>query len=214
MSLRVVLADDHPVILLGARAMIESSGVGQVVAQVSNPDELMATLASTHCDVLVTDFAMPGSRQTDGYTLIKQLRRQYPHLPIVVLTMMNNPATLRRLATAGVLGLLEKGASTEELPVAILAAAKRRPYFSAALRQKIEEAEGTVTGYGGDVRLSPREMEVIRLLASGKNVTEIAKDMHRSITTISRQKGDAMRKLGISSNAELYAYAREHGLGS
>ncbi|RPE81574.1 response regulator transcription factor [Vulcaniibacterium tengchongense] len=213
MSLRVVLADDHPVVVMGVRAVIESSGVGRVVAEAANPDELMAVLAATPCDVLITDFAMPGSRQVDGYSMIGLLRRQFPDLPIVLLTMMNNPATLRRVAAAGVLGLVEKGAAMEELPAAIQSAARGRPYFSASLRQKIEEAEGSTAGYG-EVRLSPRETEVVRLLASGLTVTQIAERLHRSVTTISRQKGDAMRKLGITSDAELYAYAREHGLGS
>jgi two-component system, NarL family, captular synthesis response regulator RcsB len=118
---------------------------------------------------------------------------------------------VRAVAAAGVLGIIEKGASLEELPIAIQAVTKGRTYFSKELRQRIEEADGQGHGFG-QAKLSPRESEVLRLLASGKSVGEVAELLSWSISTISRQKTDAMRKLGITSDADLFHYARDHGL--
>lgn len=211
MRLRIIIADDHPVVRMGARMVIETSGVGDVVAEVSSTDELMDVLAAQPCDVLVTDFSMPGGQQADGFALIEILRRRFPEVPILLLSMASNLGILRMVASAGVLGLVDKGSSLDELPLAIQTVHRGAPYISRILKERIAEL-GTAEVTGDAMKPpSPREMEVLRLLASGLTVTQIAEQLHRSITTISRQKGDVMRKLGLKNDAELFEYLRSDG---
>ncbi len=213
MRLRIILADDHPVVRIGARALIESSGVGEVTAEANNPDELLHALEDHPCDVLVTDFAMPGGQQPDGFAMLGLIRRRHPDLPILMLSMANNLGILRMAVSAGVLGLIDKASSLDELPQALQTVHRGAPYVSRGLKERIAELGSESVAAGGK-QPSPREIEVLRLLASGLSVTEIAAQLSRSVTTISRQKGDAMRKLGISNDAELFEFLRNGGISS
>ena len=213
MRLRVILADDHPVVRIGARALIEGSGVGEVTAEANSPDELLQALEDHPCDVLVTDFSMPGSQQPDGFAMLELIRRRHPNLPILLLSMANNLSILRLVVSAGVLGLIDKASSLDELPQALQTVHRGAPYVSKGLKKRIAEL-GSETVAAGSKQPSPREAEVLRLLASGLSVTEIATHLNRSKTTISRQKGDAMRKLGISNDAELFEFLRDEGISN
>lgn len=212
MRLRIILADDHPVVRIGARALIESSGVGEVVAEANGTDQLMQALEVQPCDVLVTDFAMPGGQQPDGFAMLGLIRRRHPNLPILMLSMANNLGILRMVASAGVLGLIDKASSLDELPLALQTVHRGQPYVSRGLKERIAELGSEAVSGGSGKPPSPREMEVLRLLASGLSVTQIAAQLNRSVTTISRQKGDAMRKLGIGNDAELFEFLRNEGL--
>jgi two-component system capsular synthesis response regulator RcsB len=215
MSLRIALSDDHPVVRAGVRALLETaSGLNEdwkVVAEAANADELLNLLAETPLDLLITDFSMPGSRAGDGLTLIGMIRRRYPDLPVIVLTMISNVPVLRAIADAGVRGLLDKAAAATELPNVVRSVMQGREYYGEALRSALE-------GSGGEreehLALSPRETEVLRLFVAGNSVSEIAAKLHRSKQTISRQKTDAMNKLGLKNDLEIYDYARSMGLVS
>lgn len=213
MRIRVILADDHPVLRVGVRTIIESSGVGDVVAEASSADELIALLATTDCDVLVTDFSMPGGPQADGFAMLSLIRRRYPDLPILLLSMASNPSILNMAASAGVLGLLDKASSLDELPLALQIVYRGTPYVSKSLQDRIAES-GSEAVIGAGKKPSPREMEVLRLLASGLSVTQIALQLHRSVTTVSRQKTNAMRKMGIDNDAQLFEFLRNQGFSS
>lgn len=215
MSLRIALSDDHPVVRAGVRALLETaSGLNEdwkVVAEAANADELLNLLAEIQLDLLITDFSMPGSRAGDGLTLIGMIRRRYPDLPVIVLTMISNVPVLRAIADAGVRGLLDKAAAATELPNVVRSVMQGREYYGEALR-------GVLEGSGGEreehLALSPRETEVLRLFVAGNSVSEIAAKLHRSKQTISRQKTDAMDKLGLKNDLEIYDYARSMGLVS
>ena len=209
MSLRIIIADDHPVVRIGTKSVIESSGVGHVVAEASSVDELLAALKAHPCDVLVTDYSMPGGGQPDGFAMIGQVRRHYPDLPVLMLSVSNNLAILRMVVATGVLGLVDKTSSMDELPLAIQTVQRGVPYVSLTLKERID-AIGTNSVEEGEAKpLSPRELEVLRLLGSGMTVKEIALHLHKSVSTISRQKGDAMLKLGLKGDAELFDYLRD-----
>lgn len=213
MTLRVVLADDHPIVLLGSRMLIEQGGT-TVVGEARNPQELLLILSSTECDVLVTDFAMPGEGHADGLAMLGLIRRKYPELPIVVLTNMSNVGVLRSILGEGVRGIVEKGAEMGELPVAIRSAAKGAVYLSDKLRRNLEEQGFTAKEGATPARLTAREMEVVRMLASGLSPAEVSQALHRTVKTVSWTKISAKRKLGLKSDAELYEYARSHQLTS
>jgi two-component system capsular synthesis response regulator RcsB len=209
--LNIMIADDHPVVRIGARATIESSGIGTVSAEATNVDELLDLLAANDCDVLVTDLSMPGSRHADGYVMVERICRNHPDLPVLVLSMSCNVNILRMVMATGVRGMLDKAASMAELPTAIQSIHKGGTYLSSSLRKLTAEA-GWHRALGlGTKPLSPREVEVLRLLAKGLRVKEIALKLNRGITTISKQKSDAQRKLGIRNDVELFDFLSREG---
>ena len=209
MSLRIIIADDHPVVRIGTRAVIESSGVGRVVGEADSAQALMTLLASQPCDLLVTDYSMPGSPQADGFAMIGMIRRRHPDLPVLMLSVSSNLAILRMVLDSGVLGLVDKSSSMDELPQAIQSVYRGQPYISRSLRERVEAAGSWRMREGDGKPLSPREVEVLRLLGTGMTVKEISLLLHKSVSTISRQKGDAMLKLGLKGDAELFDYLRD-----
>jgi two-component system capsular synthesis response regulator RcsB len=214
LKLRIVLADDHPFVLLGIRATFSMDENLEVVAEAASAAELLRLLAYTPCDVLVTDFAMPeqGLQAEDGLRLIKRLRRDWPAISIVVLTSMSNVAILRSILAAGAMSLLNKVESMDELAAAVRFAGVGRRYLSTSIVSALAVAGAETDGLGEGPRLSPREIEVVRMFASGLSITEIARFMQRDVRTISRQKRDAMGKLGVQNDPGLFAFARAHGL--
>ncbi|MFL1542884.1 response regulator [Pseudomonas sp. M5A4_2d] len=211
--LRIVLADDHPIFLIGLRAVLEQDEHVRIVAEANSPQALIELLQTCACDVLVTDFMMPAEPHADGLRLIGQLRRHYPDLPIVVVTMLNNAGLFHSILELGVMGLLSKASLAGELPEAIRQARQQRTYVAHAIRQALSLAgEVGADRLHSQEQLSPRELEVIRLLAAGLTVGEIAAQLHRSKQTVSAQKVSAMRKLGLGNDAALFIYVQEHGL--
>ncbi|PRA28748.1 response regulator transcription factor [Pseudomonas poae] len=208
--LRVIIADDHPIVRIGQRVVIETGGRCKVVGEADGPDELLALLSVEVCDVLVTDFAMPGGRQPDGYGLLSLLHRQYPSLPVVLVTMFANVSTLREAFAQGAQAIVAKSAAAKELPQAIKAVAKGQTFISECLRVQMGVA-GTV-GLSKPAQLSSKEREVVRLLASGMTVTQISVQLNRTVSTISKQKSTAMQRLCIGTDVDLFAYARNCGL--
>ena len=213
MVFHIVLADDHPIVSSGVRALLEQSPGFRVVAEATSPDELLRVLDSTACQLVVTDFNMPGEHAADGLSLLQLLGRRWPDLSIVVLTQLANPGVLNNIARLGnVRGVVSKSDAMKELPTAVTAATAGRSYLSASVRKQIELTQGDSAD--STPALSKREAEVMRLFALGHTVSEIARQLNRSVKTVSSQKVEAMRKLGVKSDLEFYAYAREHGLGS
>ncbi|BBP75077.1 DNA-binding response regulator [Pseudomonas gingeri NCPPB 3146 = LMG 5327] len=211
--LRIALADDHPIFLIGLRAVLERDPGLSVVGEASTPQALFDLLGERPCDVLITDFMMPTADQNDGLKMIEALVRHYPDLPILVVTMLNNAGLFRYILDLGVMGLLSKASLAAELPVAIRHVRQRKVFVAQSVRQTLAQAGETGTHRLGDQeQLSPRELEVTRLLAAGRTVGEIAARLCRSKQTVSAQKVSAMRKLGLSNDAALFLYLQEHGL--
>ncbi|UUS15411.1 response regulator transcription factor [Stenotrophomonas sp. CD2] len=141
--------------------------------------------------------------------MIGMIRRRHPDLPVLMLSVSNNLAILRMVLDSGVLGLVDKSSSMDELPQAIQAVYRGQPYISRSLRERVEAAGSWRMREGDGKPLSPREVEVLRLLGTGMTVKEISLQLHKSVSTISRQKGDAMLKLGLKGDAELFDYLRD-----
>lgn len=212
MTLRIIIADDHPVVRVGTKAAIESSGVGVVVGEAGSVEELFEILGNRECDLLVTDYSMPASAKPDGIDMLGKIRRQYPDLRVLMLSVSHNLGIMRMVVGIGVLGLVDKSSTMDELPVAIQAVHRGQSYVSRKLRERIDTVGTQSIGDDRTRALSPREVEVLRLLASGLMVKEIAKKLHKSVSTISRQKGDAMLKLGMKGDAELFDFMRDNKL--
>lgn len=220
---RVVIADDHPVIILGMKFIFkEKKSNFCVVGEAGGGKELLQLLARKSCDLLITDFSMPNRDDSeDGLLLLRKLRRSYPKLPIIVLTMIRNSALIRGMFAAGANGVVGKSAMVNELLLAGQAVLNGRVYASADILPSLDSApppgepgdEQAAPGLFTDMAaLSPREAEVVRMYVGGLTVTQIAERLCRSVKTVSQQKNDAMRKLGLTSNSQLYEFAQNFGL--
>jgi two-component system capsular synthesis response regulator RcsB len=220
-QIRVIVADDHPVVLAGVQAVLERAGDIKVVGEAQNGHELIELLKRCPCDVIVTDFSMPraagsgdemtSARLDDGLPLIVALASRFPGIPVIVQTMVNNVGVLRTLQNQGVLGLADKRAGIGELVHAVRAVINGKSFVSKTLRERFEQTDMEVPTETTNVP-SPREMEVLRKFIEGTKVTDIANDLNRSVKTVSTQKRQAMKKLGLKSDQEIMAYAVAHGL--
>lgn len=207
------MADDHPFVILGMRALFAADEAIDVVGEANNGSTLLAELRRVPCDVLVTDFAMPehGGDAKDGLRLISKVRQDFPRLNVVVLTSVSNVAILRSILNAGTMGLVNKAEPIELVATAVRHAGVGRHYVSASFVAAL--AEAGAESNSGQLPLSPREIEVVRLFARGHSITEIAKELERDVRTVSRQKRDAMNKLGVRNDPALFAFVRAQGLG-
>jgi two-component system capsular synthesis response regulator RcsB len=205
--IRVVLADDHPIIRMGIEATLDDISTIKRIGSAADSTQLVALLDNQSCDILVTDFAMPGGEHGDGLELITFLRHRYPHLRIVVLTSMDKAPLIRSLLTQGVHAVLSKADDMSHLRAALQAVYIGRRYFSPSIARLMKSLPRSTTA-----RLSERESEVIALYVGGESINSIAEKLQRSKQTISTQKTSAMRKLGIETDADLFKYAIELGL--
>ncbi|WP_137823799.1 response regulator transcription factor [Pseudomonas sp. D(2018)] len=212
MKIRLLLADDHPALLSGLKHELSAIPTLEILGTAADSGALVEILQSHTCDVLVTDYVMPGGQYGDGMGLLSYLRRTYPQLKIVVFTTMENPALTQEMAKLGVNALLGKTQHTNQLISAIHAVYAGSNYFPSddvALGRS-----GITQNPASNLALTKREFEVVRLYVSGLSINEIAEQLHRTKQTISSQKASAMRKLGISRDAELFRFAFESGMAS
>lgn len=212
MSIRVILADDHPIVRYGMKMILDSSGLCEVVAEASSTDELWREIARHECDVVVTDLTMPGGLARDGIELVRELIAAYPMLRVVVFTSTQLPSILQALNVAGAHAMLDKSSALRELPTAIVSALQGRRYISSYLAERIAESGHTVAYTEGEASLSPREFDVVRMLAAGRTNVDIAHQLGLSHKTVSRHKREAMRKLSATSERDLYESILRLGL--
>lgn len=219
--IRVIVADDHPVVLVGVRTVLERQGDIKVVGEASNGRELIELLKRQPCDVIITDFSMPdeapdgrtiiAQRNSEGLPLMTLLGTRYADIPVIVLTMLNNVGVLRAIRETGMKGLAYKKSFITDLPQAVRAVKRGDLYVSPGLRERFER-RGRVPAVVGTEDLSPCEMEVLRLYGLGKlTVTQIAERLHRSVKTVSTQKRNGMKKLGIQHDSGIGEFMEKLG---
>jgi two-component system capsular synthesis response regulator RcsB len=208
--MRIVIADDHPVVLAGLKATLLGYGSAfRIVGEARDGNELMGILAKEPCDAVVTDFSMPTAGPgEDGLELLQRLHTNYPGIQIIVLTMVRNAALLQAMLDLGVRGVVDKHSMTKDLCLAIEATRAGRIYVTENARKQLHRQHVA----NESIPLSDREGEVVRMFALGMTVSEIGRQTGRSVKTISQQKRDAMRKLGLVTDKELFDYARFNGM--
>lgn len=205
-EMNVVIADDHPIVLVGVREMIQRNPGFTVIGEAVSSSQLIAQLEQHRPDVLVTDYNMPGDAlYGDGLKLIEYVLRRFPDTQVLVLTMVSNSLILTRLQELGVAGVIQKNYLHEEIQKALIALSARRSYKA----PPIATTSVTVNNQEVDKRfasLSVKEMEVLRLFVAGSSVGDIARQLNRSVKTVSAQKVAAMRKLEADSDQALLTY--------
>lgn len=217
--MRIVIADDHELVRIGLRVVLQRSGDGyEVVDEASSGGQLLQVLANTVCDAVIVDFEMQAEEKgLDGVVLLHELRRRHPKLRIVVLTMLRNVSIFRAMYQEGVDAVVEKVSAVQELFVALRVIRAGRTYMGEHVRKHLMSSgksafEPSPEDLKRVLALSAREAEVVRQLAQGLTVSEVARITHRSVKTISLQKRSAMAKLGIANDQQLFEYAHACGL--
>ena len=205
-ELKVVIADDHPVVLLGLREVIQRDERFTLAGEALSSSQLIGQLSLHQPALVITDFNMPGDdTYGDGLQLIEYINEHFPAVKILVLTMVSNPLIISRLLEMGVAGVIAKSHIREEIGKALRALGNDRRYSAPAEPAKsviinprvIDERFST---------LSPREVEVLRLVVAGSSVGDIARQLNRSVKTVSTQKVSAMRKLEVLNDHALITY--------
>jgi two-component system response regulator NreC len=203
----VLLADDHRVVRAGLRVLLESDGRFSVLDEAGDVPGTIAKVRECRPRVLVLDLNMRGESSLD---LIPQLRAELPDTAIVVLTMQENPAFAQAALRAGAAGYVLKDAADAELMTAVVSAAEGRTYLNPELTAKL--AAPPPEPDGPPDTLSPREVEILGLIAMGHTNGEIAAELFLSVRTVESHRAHIHQKVGLGTRAELVGYARERGL--
>ncbi len=206
---RIVIADDHAIVREGLKRIVMAAGDLQVVHEAADGIEVMQLLRAHEFDVLVLDLSMPGR---SGMELIKLVHAERPRLRILVLSMHEESQYAVRAIKSGASGYLSKDSAPSLLVQAIRKVADGGAFISAEVAEQL--ALGAMPGARAAPHetLSPREFEVLGLLAGGESVTAVAARLHLSVKTISTHKANQMNKMGLHNQTELVRYALQHGI--
>lgn len=203
-TITIILADDHQIVRDGLRRIVESEGGMEVIGEVGDAEAARRRTSGLKPTVLVLDLNMPGPPSLASMPAIQAAS---PETAVVVLTMQDDPAFAREAFRLGAKGYVVKHAAGSELVDAIRAAAAGDTYINPQLGARVAgEPEGPPAG------LTPREIEVLSLIALGHTNPEIAEKLVVSIRTVETHRAAIHRKVGTTNRAELVRYAREHGL--
>ena len=208
--IRVLLADDHSIVLAGLRRLVEESEDMEVVAEAVDGHEAIQKIRTVQPDVAVIDLSMP---RIDGLEVINRIHPEYPDLPIIVLTMHAENQYVVRAIEAGAMGYITKQSAPEHLVHAIRKVHGGARYLTddAAESLVLRVAKGNHHKSPLD-SLSTRELQVLRRLALGHTNREIASAYNISIKTIDTYRFRLLKKLGLRNNAELSRFAIQNGL--
>ncbi|HWF56663.1 MAG TPA: response regulator transcription factor [Solirubrobacteraceae bacterium] len=208
-TITIVLADDHQIVRQGLRLLLEGEPDFEVVDEAGDVATASRKVLAYRPRVLVLDLNMPGEPTLEA---IPRILEASPGTRVVVLTMQNDPAFVRRALRAGALGYVLKEAADIELIEAVRLAADGRAYLNPQLGARLaaEPSEATRAPDG----LSDRELNVLRLIALGHTNAEIGRELYLSVRTVESHRSRIQQKTGCTTRAELVAYAREHDLVS
>ncbi len=206
---RILIADDHAVVRRGLRQILEETTDLQVKGEAKNTIELLDLLASEKWDVVILDLNMPGRT---GFDVLKDIRRRWPKLPVLVLSMHDEEQFAARVIKAGAVGYMNKESAAEELVRAIRKVARGGKYISSRTAESLATEIQAKHADAPHTVLSDREFEVLCLIAGGKTVSAIAEELSLSVKTISTYRSRILEKMQMKTNAEVTRYAIKKGL--
>jgi two-component system invasion response regulator UvrY len=207
--IKVLLADDHALLRGSLKQLLDDTGFVEVVAQAGEYSEIMKAMNAHPVDLAILDISMPGK---NGVDIVKILKDKYPALKILMLSMHPEDQYAVRCLKAGASGYLTKNTAPEKLVDAIQVIAAGRKYITPELAESLashltEDSEKPL-----HATLSDREFQTIRMIASGKKLSEIADELSLSPKTVSVYRARILEKMRMKTNGELTRYALENGL--
>lgn len=209
--IRVVIADDHTLIRTGLRALIKSESTMELIGEATGGYEAIELVEKTMPDVLVLDLSMP---DLDGIAVTKKIKPQFPDLRILILTLHEDEALLKATLKAGAAGYILKRAAETELISAINIILRGDLYVDPSMIRTLlrDDAVPAVAQPKTTEALTPREIDVLKLIVQGYTNRQIGEELNISIRTAEGHRANLSEKLGLHSRVELVRYARDHGL--
>lgn len=207
--MNILIADDHAILRRGLRHILTDGLSEANVSEAQNGGEVLRLLRQRTFDVLILDINMPGAT---GLEVVRDVRRDYPWLPVLMLSVYPEEQYALRALKAGASGYLPKESAPEELVKAVLKVMQGGKYITASIAEQMAQALQDDASKPLHETLSDREFQVMRLLGSGKTISEIAADLSLSVKTISTFRARLLTKMHFKNNADLIHYLTQHGL--
>jgi two-component system, NarL family, invasion response regulator UvrY len=205
----ILIADDHAILRRGLKEILARELEGAVCGEAENAQQVLVQIQNWEWDVVILDVTMPGR---SGMDALKDIKAARPKLPVLVLSMHPEDQYGKRVLKAGASGYINKDSVPEELVKAIRKVMAGGRYVSAALAEKLAWDLGADAERPVHEILSDREFEVLRILASGKTVSQTAEDLHLSVNTVSTYRARILEKMNMTTTAELMHYALQNHL--
>lgn len=207
--LRILIADDHTVVRKGLRQILLDEFPGAEIEEVPDGGELVKKVMTAKWDVVVSDLSMPGR---SGLDALQQIKISYPDLPVLILSIHPEEQYALRALKSGASGYLSKDTAPDELVKAVQKVLLGKKYISQSIAEKLANNFSSDISVQPHENLSDREFDVMKFLANGRSVSEIADTLSLSVTTVSTYRSRIMTKMALKSNSDLTKYAIEHKL--
>lgn len=207
--LRILIADDHTVVRKGLKQILLDEFPGAQIEEVADGAELVKKVMAAKWDVVVSDLSMPGR---SGLEALQQIKISHPDLPVLILSIHPEEQYAIRALKSGAAGYLSKDSAPEELVKAVQKVLLGKKYISQAIAEKLANTFSPDVSMQPHENLSDREFDVMKFLANGKSVSEIAETLSLSVTTVSTYRTRVMTKMNLRSNSDLTKYAIENSL--
>jgi DNA-binding NarL/FixJ family response regulator len=207
--IRILIADDHAIVRKGLIQILREEYPTAKIGEVEDAAQLINKAVNEEWDIVICDLSMPGR---SGLDALHQLKQVSPKLPVLIMSMHPEDQYALRVLKAGASGYLGKDTIHDDLIRAIQTARLGKKFITPSIAEKLAEAFNADTDQLLHETLSDREFDVLKLLASGKSVSEIAEQLSLSVTTVSTYRSRIMKKMNMHSNAALTRYALEKGL--
>jgi DNA-binding NarL/FixJ family response regulator len=206
---RIVLADDHTLVRAGIRKLLESIPAVEVVGEADDGRKVLALVEQLKPDVVLMDLSMPG---LTGLEATARLKKSWPKIRVMVLSMHQNEEYVRQAWRSGAVAYLLKDAAPQELELALQAVLRGETYLSPSLATNVPELTAQLQGHPTTDQLTPRQTEVLRMVAQGFSSKEIAREMDLSVKTVETHRTNLMKQLDIHEVTGLVRYAIRKGL--
>jgi two-component system invasion response regulator UvrY len=208
-NLKILICDDHQLIREGLKRILLETGSVEQIAEASGVEETIAAVRRDPWDVVILDINLGGR---SGLDVLKEIKAEFPALPVLILSIYPEEQFAVRVIRAGADGYLNKNLATKVLIEALHQVLAGGQYISPKVAQQLVNAVKQPVGQPLHATLSDREDQVLRLIAAGRTVSEIAVHLNLSVKTVSTYRTILLRKLGMQNNAQLMRYAQQHEL--
>ncbi|MBI4294167.1 MAG: response regulator transcription factor [Betaproteobacteria bacterium] len=207
--IRVLICDDHAIVRQGLKQVIAETSDIRGVAEAGGYPEVMKPLREGGIDLLLLDISLPGK---NGIEILKLVKKEFPKLPVLILSMYPEDQYAVRAIRAGAGGYLTKQSAADQLVTAIRRVVTGRKYITPELAEALANTLGRDVSAAPHASLSDREYQTMCLIASGKALSQIADELSLSAKTVSVYRARLLEKMGLANNAEITHYALKHGL--
>jgi two-component system invasion response regulator UvrY len=206
---RFLIADDHTVVRKGLKQILLEAFPSALIEEVTDAEGLLKLVFAESWDVIISDISMPGR---SGLEVLQEIKQHYPKLPVLILSVHSEDLYAIRVLKSGASGYLNKDSAPEQLVAAVNRVMQGKKYITPTIAEKLANSLDHDMDKLSHEYLSDREFEVLKLIAGGMAVSDIASRLSLSVTTISTYRSRIMMKMNLKTNAELTLYAIEHKL--